>query len=414
MTDLIKMGQDAKLAQRKLAKMSSLKKDEALRAAADAIEAHEELIIEANEIDYKLAQELGVKAGNLDRLKLDKKRVKAMALGLRQLSSLDDPIGKVDRMWKRPNELRIGQVRVPIGLIGIIYESRPNVTSDAFGICFKTGNACILRGGSDSINSSKTIVKVIKDALESVGCDSNCLQIIEDTDRKYVTEMLSLKEYIDLIIPRGSDRLINHVVDNSCVPVIRTGTGNCHIFVDETADFTQAVDIIENAKTQRIGVCNACEALVIHSSVVKEVIPLIADRLEKHNVEMRGDKRACDADSRIIPAVDEDWGKEYLDYIISIKTVDSLDEAIDHINKYSTGHSESILSKDYENVERFLNEIDAACVYANASTRFTDGEEFGFGAEIGISTQKIHARGPMGLEQMTSTKYIIYGNGQFR
>ena len=337
-----------------------------------------------------------------------------MADGLRQVAGLSDPIGRGERIWKRPNGLRIEEIRVPIGVIGIVYESRPNVTSDAFGICFKTGNACILRGGSDSVNSAKAIGRVIREALESTGADPDSVQVIEDPDRKYVTEMLNLTEYIDLIIPRGSNSLIDHVVANSSVPVIRTGTGNCHIFVDKTADLKETVDIIENAKTQRIGVCNACESLVIHESVIKEALPLIADRLGQYDVEMRGDRRACEADGRVVPAVEEDWGKEYLDYIISIRTVDSLDEAIDHVNTYSTGHSESILSKDYGNIERFLDEVDAACVYANASTRFTDGEEFGFGAEIGISTQKIHARGPMGLEQMTSTKYIIYGNGQIR
>ncbi len=414
MTDLIKMGQAARRAQRALSKMSSAKKKEILLKVADNLEYNAGYIIEANRIDYEKASEAGMKAGNLDRLKLDKKRVNAMADGLRQVAGLSDPIGRGERIWKRPNGLRIEEIRVPIGVIGIVYESRPNVTSDAFGICFKTGNACILRGGSDSVNSAKAIGRVIREALESTGADPDSVQVIEDPDRKYVTEMLNLTEYIDLIIPRGSNSLIDHVVANSSVPVIRTGTGNCHIFVDKTADLKEAVDIIENAKTQRIGVCNACESLVIHESVIKEALPLIADRLGQYDVEMRGDRRACEADGRVVPAVEEDWGKEYLDYIISIRTVDSLDEAIDHVNTYSTGHSESILSKDYGNIERFLDEVDAACVYANASTRFTDGEEFGFGAEIGISTQKIHARGPMGLEQMTSTKYIIYGNGQIR
>ncbi len=414
MTDLIKMGQAARRAQRALAKMSSAKKEEILLKVADSLEYNAGYIIEANRIDYEKASESGMKAGNLDRLKLDKKRVNAMADGLRQVAGLSDPIGRGERIWKRPNGLRIEEIRVPIGVIGIVYESRPNVTSDAFGICFKTGNACILRGGSDSVNSAKAIGRVIREALESAGAYPDSVQVIEDPDRKYVTEMLNLTEYIDLIIPRGSNSLIDHVVANSSVPVIRTGTGNCHIFVDKTADLKEAVDIIENAKTQRIGVCNACESLVIHESVIKEALPLIADRLGQYDVEMRGDRRACEADERVVPAGEEDWGKEYLDYIISIRTVDSLDEAIDHINTYSTGHSESILSKDYGNIERFLDEVDAACVYANASTRFTDGEEFGFGAEIGISTQKIHARGPMGLEQMTSTKYIIYGNGQIR
>lgn len=337
-----------------------------------------------------------------------------MANGIRQVAKLSDPIGVIEETIKRDNGLLIGKMRVPIGVVGMIYESRPNVTSDAFSICFKTGNAVILRGGSDSINSCVAIGKVIQEALEKCEIDKNCIQVIEDTSREVVTKMLTLNEYIDLIIPRGSERLINHVVKNATVPVIKTGTGNCHIYVDESANIDMALNIIENAKTQRIGVCNACESIVVHKNILETFIPKLVERLEKHNVEMRSDEEICKVSSKVKEATSEDFYTEYLDYIVSIKTVSSLKEAIAHINEHSTGHSEAIITDSYENSQKFLEEIDAACVYVNASTRFTDGEEFGFGAEIGISTQKLHARGPMGLLQMTSIKYVIYGNGQVR
>ena len=337
-----------------------------------------------------------------------------MAEGLRQIAALDDPIGEVIDMKLRPNGLMIGQKRVPLGVIGIIYEARPNVTADAFGLCFKTGNAVILKGGSDAIHSNIAIVAVLRRALLANGVDENALQLIEDTSRDTARAFMKLNGYLDVLIPRGGAGLIRTVVENATVPVIETGTGNCHIYVDETADLSMAADIIFNAKTQRIGVCNACESLVIHEKVVDKVMPLIAERLREKNVEIRGDERTRNAAEGVNAATEEDWGTEYLDYIISVKTVSSIDEAIAHINQYNTGHSEAIITEKYSNAQRFLNEIDAAAVYVNASTRFTDGFEFGFGAEIGISTQKLHARGPMGLLALTSYKYIIYGNGQVR
>ena len=412
--DLIQMGKDAVTASRQLVKLSSKKKEEILAAVADALIENAGIIAAANANDMKRAQESGMAPSLLDRLKMDEGRVSGMADGVRQVSALEDPIGSIEDIRLRPNGLRIGKMRVPIGVVGMIYESRPNVTADAFAICFKTGNACILRGGSDSIETVVAIGNVIRDCLRSFDVDPNCVQIMEDTDRKYVTELLHLNDYVDLIIPRGSERLISHVVENSTVPVIKTGTGNCHVFVDESADLEMAVNIIENAKTQRIGVCNACESVVVHEAVVEKFIPMLAERLSKSDVEMRADEKAGSFDSRMIEATEEDWGKEYLDYIISIKTVANVDEAIEHINRYGTGHSETIVTKDYDNSQMFLNLVDAACVYVNASSRFSDGGEFGFGAEIGISTQKIHARGPMGLNEMTSYKYVIYGNGQIR
>ncbi len=412
--DLIQMGKDAVTASRQLVKLSSKKKEEILAAVADALIENAGIIAAANANDMKRAQESGMAPSLLDRLKMDEGRASGMADGVRQVSALEDPIGSIEDIRLRPNGLRIGKMRVPIGVVGMIYESRPNVTADAFAICFKTGNACILRGGSDSIETVVAIGNVIRDCLRSFDVDPNCVQIMEDTDRKYVTELIHLNDYVDLIIPRGSERLISHVVENSTVPVIKTGTGNCHVFVDESADLEMAVNIIENAKTQRIGVCNACESVVVHEAVVEKFIPMLAERLSKSDVEMRADEKAGSFDSRMIEATEEDWGKEYLDYIISIKTVANVDEAIEHINRYGTGHSETIVTKDYDNSQMFLNLVDAACVYVNASSRFSDGGEFGFGAEIGISTQKIHARGPMGLNEMTSYKYVIYGNGQIR
>ncbi|MBO5460733.1 MAG: glutamate-5-semialdehyde dehydrogenase, partial [Ruminococcus sp.] len=326
----------------------------------------------------------------------------------------DDPIGEVLGMKNRPNGLRVGKKRVPLGVVGIIYESRPNVTADAFGLCFKTGNAVILRGGSDAIHSNLAIVHVIKEGLRKERLPQDMILLVEDTSREVVNEMMKLHGLIDVLIPRGGAGLIANVVANSTVPVIETGTGNCHIFVDKTADLTMALEIIENAKTQRMGVCNACESLVIHKEIAYNVIPMIVQNLKFHNVEIRGDEMAQEISPEIIPATEEDWGTEYLDAIISIKTVGNVEEAIAHINKYNTGHSEAIITKNYDNALKFQDEVDAAAVYVNASTRFTDGFEFGFGAEIGISTQKLHARGPMGLEALTTTKYIIFGNGQVR
>lgn len=360
------------------------------------------------------ARERGMSQALQDRLRLTEQRIEDMAEGLRQIAALEDPIGEVLSMKTRPNGLQIGKKRVPLGVVGIIYESRPNVTADAFGLCFKTGNAVILRGGSDAINSNKAIVHAVKDGLRKEKLSQDLILLVEDTSRETVNEMMKLHGLIDVLIPRGGSGLISNVVQNSTVPVIETGTGNCHIYVDESADVNMAADIIENAKTQRLGVCNACESLIIHEKIAEQAIRGIVACLKKHNVEIRGDERACALSEEIIPASEEDWGTEYLDSIISVKTVDSLSEAIGHINKYNTGHSESIITENYTNALRFLDEIDAAAVYVNASTRFTDGFEFGFGAEIGISTQKLHARGPMGLEALTTTKYIIFGDGQIR
>ena len=404
----------AKAASREAAKLSIHKKNSALNTVADKLEFYQEYIIVENVKDIDAANEAGMKASLVDRLRLTKERICDMALGLRQIAGLDDPVGEVISMKNRPNGLRIGQKRVPLGVAGIIYESRPNVTADAFGLCFKTGNAVVLRGGSDAINSNKALVKVIKEGLKEEGICEDVIVLVEDTSRDIVNDMMKLHGVIDVLIPRGGKGLIANVVKNSTVPVIETGTGNCHVYVDASADIDMAADIIENAKTQRLGVCNACESLVIHKDILKEALPVIANRLLAKGVEMRGDERACVVSDKLIPAKEEDFGTEYLDSIISIKTVDSIDEAINHINKYNTGHSESIITKDYDNALKFQDEIDAAAVYVNASTRFTDGFEFGFGAEIGISTQKLHARGPMGLIALTTTKYIIFGNGQIR
>ena len=389
-------------------------KNRTLELAADALMAHEQEILEANAIDMERGRERNMPQGLLDRLKLDHDRLLGMADGLRQVAKLEDPIGEVMSMRKRPNGLIIGKVRVAIGVVGIIFEARPNVTSDAFGLCFKSGNCAILKGGSDAIHSNIAIVSAMQEALRRMNIPKGALSLIESTDRETTNAFMKMKDYVDLLIPRGGRGLIQSVVNNATIPVIETGTGNCHVYVDQFADQEMAVNIIKNAKTQRIGVCNACESLVVHENIKDALLPKLAERLKEKNVEMRGDKASQDACSDIIPASDEDWGKEYLDYILSIKTVKSTAEAIAHINRYNTGHSEAIITENYTNAEKFLDEVDAAAVYVNASTRFTDGFEFGFGAEIGISTQKLHARGPMGLLALTSTKYIIYGNGQIR
>lgn len=412
--NLIEMGQLAKQAAAFLNCCGTNKKNEALKTAAEALVANQAFILEQNAKDIEAAKAVGMSASLLDRLALTEKRIAAMAEGLNQIVALDDPVGEVTNMKPRPNGLMIGQKRVPLGVIGIIYESRPNVTADAFGLCFKTGNAVILRGGSDAIHSNQAIVTVIQEALTQCEIPSYCIQLVTDTSRETARHLMRLNQYLDVLIPRGGAGLIRTVVENSTVPVIETGTGNCHIYVDETADFDMAINIVLNAKTQRTGVCNACESLVVHSKIAEPFLAKLAVRMKEKNVEMRGDERAQRADEAILAATEEDWGKEYLDLILSIRTVDSIDEAIAHINKYNTKHSEAIITKDYANAQKFLNEIDAAAVYVNASTRFTDGFEFGFGAEIGISTQKLHARGPMGLKELTTTKYIIYGNGQVR
>lgn len=412
--DLITMGQLAKKAAACLNTMGSTEKNKALEAVAVFLCERADEILKANDEDIKNAEQAGMSLSLIDRLRLSKERLEAMAEGIRQVAALQDPVGEVISMTTRPNGLIIGKKRVPIGVIGIIYESRPNVTADAFSLCFKSGNAVILRGGSDAIHSNIAIVKVIKEALKSVEIEDNCIQLVTDTNRETAKQMMRLNDYIDVLIPRGGAGLIRSVVENSTVPVIETGTGNCHIYIDETADLDMAVNIVFNAKTQRTGVCNACESLVVHRSVEEAFLQKLCEKLKEKPVTLYGDEAARLAQSSVLPATEEDWGKEYLDYKLSVKTVDSIEEAISHINHYNTGHSEAIITQSYAHSQKFLNEVDAAAVYVNASTRFTDGFEFGFGAEIGISTQKLHARGPMGLKELTSTKYIIYGNGQVR
>ncbi len=408
------IGKSAREVEPVLRKLSTDAKNTALLRAADALISHSAQILEANRKDIRRARENHMPEGLVDRLMLNESRISGMAEGLRQIAQLDDPIGETDHMKKRPNGLLIGRRRVPLGVIGIIYESRPNVTADAFGLCFKTGNAVILKGGSDAIHSNAEIVRVLCGTLEECGIPRSALQLIRVTDRETTSRFMRLKQYVDVLIPRGGAGLIRAVVENSTIPVIETGTGNCHIFVDESADLDMAVNIINNAKTQRIGVCNACESIVVHEKIERELLAALKKRLDEHHVELRCDAQALSCIEGGVPASEEDWGREYLDYILSVKTVSSLDEAIAHINRYNTGHSESIITQNYANAMRFLDEVDAAAVYVNASTRFTDGFEFGFGAEIGISTQKLHARGPMGLEALTTTKYIIFGSGQVR
>ncbi len=408
------IGARAKDAQRKLALIGELKKDAALVLCANRLVENSEKIIAQNETDLAAAKARGISDAMLDRLRLTDTRIRSMAEGLEQVASLENPVGEVLSMKERPNGLLIGQKRVPLGVIGIIYESRPNVTADAFALCFKTSNAVILRGGSDAINSNKIICEILRGALGESGIPEDCVILIEDTARETATALMKLNDYLDVLIPRGGAGLIRSVVNNATVPVIETGTGNCHVYVDADADIDMAVSIIENAKTQRYGVCNACESLVIHSAAAAAALPAIAKMLAAHSVEIRGCERTRGIIPDAVPATEEDYKTEYLGPVISCKIVDSIDEAIEHINNCSTGHSEAIITHSYENSQRFLNEIDSAAVYVNASTRFTDGFEFGYGAEIGISTQKLHARGPMGLAALTTTKSIIYGNGQIR
>lgn len=408
------LGKNAKKAAVLLGKAGIEEKNQALLAVADALEAKAEYLIEENQKDIEHAKQNQMSEALIDRLALNETRVAGMAEGIRQVVSLEDPIGTVSNMKKRPNGLLIGTKRVPIGVIGIIYESRPNVTADAFSLTFKTGNAVILRGGSDAIHSNTAITNVIRQTLEQCGVTPDAIQLVTDTSRETATKMMQMNGYIDVLIPRGGAGLIRSVVQNATVPVIETGTGNCHVYVDQYADLSMAVKIVDNAKTQRLGTCNTCESLVVHKEIAEKAVPAIVSALKAKDIEIRGDERSMQLDSYIIPAVEEDWGTEYLDRIISLKIVDDIDEAIAHINRYNTKHSEAIVTQNYHNAQKFLDEIDAAAVYVNASTRFTDGFEFGFGAEIGISTQKIHARGPMGLEALTTTKYIIYGDGQIR
>ena len=414
MSELTEMGKRAKAASFEMSRLGTVEKNKALLMVADALLKNSSDIIRANKIDLEHGEENNMSPALMDRLRLTEERLEGIAEGVRQVADLDDPIGEILSMKKRPNGLMVGQMRVPMGVIGIIYESRPNVTVDSFALTFKSGNAVILRGGSDCIHSNLVLVKVIREALQKAGVPEDSVQLVENTDRAVATELMRLKEYLDLLIPRGGAGLIRSVCENATVPVIETGTGNCHIYIDASADPDQAVRIVRNAKLQRLGVCNAAESLVIHRDIAEEVLPLIAADLAADDCEIRGDEDSQKISQFVVPATEEDYGKEYLDKIISAKIVDSVDEAIAHINKYSTGHSESILTKDYANAQKFLREVDSACVYVNASTRFTDGFEFGFGAEIGISTQKLHARGPMGLLALTTTQYRIYGDGQIR
>lgn len=411
---LLQLGMNAKEAENTIRTITTDQKNQVLAAVADHLVEATDKLLEANAADVTNAKQNHMPEGLVDRLMLSPERIEGMAEGLRQLVALEDPIGEVTGMKKRPNGLLIGQKRVPLGVVGIIYEARPNVTADAFGLCFKTGNVVILKGGSDAIHSNEAIVDCIRESLKACGVTENAIQLIADTSRETAAEFMKMNEYVDVLIPRGGKGLIKAVVNQSTIPVIETGTGNCHIYVDESADLDMAVNIILNAKTQRVGVCNACESLLVHANVKEKLLPVLAQKLKEKHVEMRADKEAHELMPGSVDATEEDWGTEYLDYILSIKVVYSVDEAIAHINRYNTGHSEAIITNDYTNAQKFLDEVDAAAVYVNASTRFTDGFEFGYGAEIGISTQKLHARGPMGLLALTTTKYIIYGNGQIR
>ena len=414
MTILEEMGKKAKEAARTLAVMGEEKND-ALKLIAKALIDNTDAILAANKIDVDNGRANGLTESIIDRLSLSKTRIEGMAQGVLDVAALPDPVGAVLSGSKRPNGLNITKVRVPIGVIGIIFEARPNVTSDAASLCLKSGNAVILRGGKEAINSNKCIADIMRSALEKSALDKNCIQLIEDTTRQSSVELMGLVDYLDLLIPRGGAGLIRAVVENAKVPVIETGVGNCHVFVDESADIDMAANIIYNAKTSRPSVCNAIETILVHKNIAEKALPVIKARLDEKNVELRGCERTREilGDS-VIPAIEADWATEYLDYILAVKVVDNIDEAIAHITKYSSGHSECIVTENYKNANRFKNEADAAAVYVNASTRFTDGGMFGLGAEIGISTQKIHARGPMGLNELTSMKFIIEGDGQIR
>ena len=412
---LNRLGMNAKAAETEMRNLSTNKKNEVLLAVADRLVKDAQTLISANALDVEDGKRNHMPEGLIDRLLLTESRIEGMAEGLRQVSALEDPIGEVLGMKKRPNGLLIGQKRVPLGVIGIIYEARPNVTADAFALCFKTGNVVILKGGSDAIHSNEAIVNCIRETLKEQGVTENAIQLISDTSRETAAEFMKMNQYVDVLIPRGGRGLIKAVVEQSTIPVIETGTGNCHTYVDETADLQMAANIIFNAKTSRPSVCNAIETILVHKNIAQKALPEIKKLLDTKNGEIRG----CETTRKIlgdsvIPATEEDYAKEFLDYILAVKVVDSLDDAIDHIAKYSTGHSESIITNDYNNANKFTACVDSAAVYVNASTRFTDGGEFGLGAEIGISTQKLHARGPMGLNELTSCKFIIRGNGQIR
>ena len=411
---VFEQGKNAKQTLTFMSQVTTEQKNNALGIIADMLEENTEKIVSANALDIENGRKNGLGDGLIDRLMLNADRIKAMADGARQVASLPDPCGRLLSEYKKDNGLDIKKITVPLGVIGIIFEARPNVTVDAASLCLKSGNAVILRGGKEAINSNTALADIMREALAKAGFPQDVIQLVGDTSRQSATDMMNMNEYLDCLIPRGGKGLIKAVVENSTVPVIETGSGNCHIYVDESADIDMAANIIFNAKTQRISVCNACESLVINSKIIDKALPIIAKKLKEKDVEIRGDERAQKACELVVPATEEDFATEYLDYIISVKTVDTVDEAIAHINANSTGHSEAIITENKENAEKFLKSIDSSSVYVNASTRFTDGGEFGLGAEIGISTQKLHARGPMGLEQLTSTKYLIYGDGQVR
>lgn len=411
---LNEIGKRSKNAKYDVQKYTTEMKNEALVHIADKLVSCSEDILKANRMDIDKAKENGIHDGMIDRLSLSYSRIEAMAVGLKQIAELPDYVGDVMEEFSHKNGMKIRKVRVPLGVIGIIFESRPNVTADAFGLCFKAGNSVILKGGKEAIYSNIAITKVIREGLKEMNLNEDAVILIEDTDREVTAKFMKLKEYVDVLIPRGGAGLIKAVVENSTIPVIETGTGNCHIYVDENADLTKAVNIINNAKTQRISVCNACESLVVHKNVAEKLMPMLREALSHSGVEYRCDEFSKQYTEGSLEATEEDFGKEYLDYILSVKTVENVEEAVAHINKYNTGHSDAIVTENEENAQYFLNNVDSACVYVNASTRFTDGFEFGFGAEIGISTQKLHARGPMGLRELTAYKYQIIGNGEIR
>ena len=411
---LNEIGKRAKVAKYDVQKYTTQMKNETLIYIADKLISCSEEILDANRKDIVKAKENGIGDGMIDRLSLSNARIEAMAVGLKQIADLPDYVGDVMEEFSHKNGMKIRKVRVPLGVIGIIFESRPNVTADAFGLCFKSGNSVILKGGKEAIHSNIAITNIIRQGLKEKKMNENAVILIENTEREVTAKFMKLKEYVDVLIPRGGAGLIKAVVENSTIPVIETGTGNCHIYVDEQADLTKAVNIINNAKTQRISVCNACESLVVHKSVTEKLMPLLYESLKHANVQYRCDEFSKTYMTDSLLATEDDFGCEYLDYILSVKTVENVEEAVEHINKYNTGHSDAIVTENEEHAKYFLNNVDSACVYVNASTRFTDGFEFGFGAEIGISTQKLHARGPMGLKELTAYKYQIIGNGEIR
>lgn len=414
MKEIIEIGKKAKEAAYELAHLDTSAKDSILRGVAQELVEATGAILEENKKDLANAKEMGLKGAIVDRLTLNEDRIRGIAEGLEQIAGLEDPVGEVLEMKKRPNGLMIGKKRVPLGVVGVIYESRPNVTADVGGLCIKTGNVCVLRGGKEAFNSNLAIVNIFRNVVSELGFNPNMIQLVTNTTRESANALMKLNDYLDILIPRGGAGLIQAVVQNSTVPVIETGVGNCHVFVDASADLEMARDIAVNSKTHRPGVCNAAESLLIHKDIAEKAIPMIGQALVDADVEVRGDEQVCNLLKDAKKASEEDWAAEYLDYIISAKVVGSLDEAISHIHTYGSSHSESIVTSDYGNAQFFLDRVDAAAVYVNASTRFTDGFEFGYGAEIGISTQKLHARGPMGLKELTTTKYVIYGNGQIR